>query len=620
MLTRYALFCLLFVLPSLAFGQPRRALWVWHTSAILENVNGEQQALFDFCAQPPGSTDALALAENKLPITQLYFYAHSYVGGDSTRKAKLRSFLKSAHANGISVDFLDGAPDWATTAKAYGEKYVQYVLDFNASSSSAAERFDGIQLDVEPYLLTGWFSTSLWDSYLSFLKACKAKIDAASSTLRFGAAIPRWYDSNPGRAYLVELQKIPDYVAVMNYVDRASSMISDIANELKIADSLGTEVVAGSETLKTDPTSVTFLEEGWSNMEARLYEMLRAYGSHKALTAIAIHDYTAYNALGKFGTAGVDATAPFAIGGSHAGSALTISLHDVCGTGVSAGSSYTASTASLDGKALSGSWSGAGSSVTFSSSSSLDAGGMVKLVVQPTDAKGNWRKDTITLPITSRPLAVFPSNGSSNVGTSVSLRWNKAVNARSYRLEISPSSAFSTLAFVDSTLTDTSRLVTTLAISSTYYWRVSAAGSNSISRSSSVSTFNTGAADSILLADNSTDTIIVTNPKRGRKKSLIEPRIVSASFDRRSTTRTSTAIGEVYPNPATTTVSIPVNTGISSVGLYSLKGEKLAEQQLGQAQESISLDVSSYPAGTYYIVLESPGGNITKQLIIGGRP
>jgi hypothetical protein len=366
---RSALVCLLMLAPALLKAEPRRALWVWHTTAILDNANSEQQKLFDFCATPPGANDALALPENKQPITVLYFYAHSYVNGDSTRKAKLRAFLRAAHAKGIEVEFLDGAADWATTNRAYGEKYVQYALDFNASAANASERFDGIQLDVEPYLLTGWFTTEIWDSYLAFLKACKAKIDQASSTLRFGAAIPRWYDSKPGRSYLVELQKIPDYVAVMNYVDRTSSMINDVSNELKIADSLGTSVVIGSETLTIDPTSVTFAEEGWGNMEARLYELQRAYANRSSFYAVAIHDYTAYRALSKYGTTGVDATPPVTLASIHNGNNVSVTLHDVTGSGVNASSSVSVSSLQLSGANLSGSWSASGSKVTFASSS-----------------------------------------------------------------------------------------------------------------------------------------------------------------------------------------------------------------------------------------------------------
>lgn len=96
---------------------------------------------------------------------------------------------------------------------------------------------------------------------------------------------------------------------------------------------------------------------------------------------------------------------------------------------------------------------------------------------------------TATIP--AAPTLSSPTNGATGVSTSPTLTWNASSGATSYRLQVSTSSAFSTLTIDQSGITTTSRAISGLADGATYYWRVNATNSAGTSGWSSVWNFTT---------------------------------------------------------------------------------------------------------------------------------
>jgi pectate lyase len=70
------------------------------------------------------------------------------------------------------------------------------------------------------------------------------------------------------------------------------------------------------------------------------------------------------------------------------------------------------------------------------------------------------------------PTLMAPSNGSTDLPLSPTLRWRTNFNTTSYRIQLSSDSTFASSVFIDSTLTDTSCVASGLSNSTTYYWRV----------------------------------------------------------------------------------------------------------------------------------------------------
>jgi hypothetical protein len=85
-----------------------------------------------------------------------------------------------------------------------------------------------------------------------------------------------------------------------------------------------------------------------------------------------------------------------------------------------------------------------------------------------------------------------PANGATGVAVPVTLSWQAASGATSYRAQVSTVSTFATLVLDRSGITTTSTSVSGLAGTTTYYWRVFAVNTTGSSPASAVRSFTTG--------------------------------------------------------------------------------------------------------------------------------
>ncbi len=89
------------------------------------------------------------------------------------------------------------------------------------------------------------------------------------------------------------------------------------------------------------------------------------------------------------------------------------------------------------------------------------------------------------------PTLVSPANGAIGVPINPIFTWNAATGAMSYHLQVSTDSLFRTFIFNDSTISNTSKQIYSLAYDTVYYWQVSAkniSGSSDFSASWSFTT------------------------------------------------------------------------------------------------------------------------------------
>ena len=98
------------------------------------------------------------------------------------------------------------------------------------------------------------------------------------------------------------------------------------------------------------------------------------------------------------------------------------------------------------------------------------------------------------------PLLFSPADGFASQPTTMLLSWHPAALASTYRLQVALDSFFTTLVVNDSTLSDTSRSVGSLANGSAYFWRVSAANVGGTSAFSSRRWFSTIVATPLLVS------------------------------------------------------------------------------------------------------------------------
>lgn len=290
-----------------------RALWVWSMSTdILFDIHGTDRAdFFSFLAAPHGDTgEAISTVFMSFDTDDLITYSDRVAG-----------FLADAHSRGIEVHFLTGDKHWGLTGYHYIPcGILDIVLNYNTQAASPAHRFDGIQFDVEPYLLEDWDTNRqvIFSQYRTLLVQLQSTVDQHNSSAQddiiHGVAIPRWFDSdgnhdNEGVHFSDTIQNIVDYIAIMNY-ETGSWGPDGSAHEIAYADSIdkSKSVWIGSETisvnwretitdLNADPEMYNHRQSFWytddpvSALHDRSSEIDVRFKDNEGYCGVAVHYY-----------------------------------------------------------------------------------------------------------------------------------------------------------------------------------------------------------------------------------------------------------------------------------------------------------------------------------------
>ena len=241
--------------PSLEGTQ--KAVWVWNTKAIVENPN-QINRFIHFLTQQGFTAAFLAIPYQAGQATQS--------GSVPVPRGVLNTLIGKIHASNIRVSALFGDKSWALPAwHSFVLSTVKNVGRFNAESAPA-ERFDGIHLDVEPYLLPG-FNGPRHDEFLKDYLTMLSDVcdEAHRSHLTVGADIPFWYGEPDEFTHTVtrirfggsekpvfqHILDMADNIAIMSYRTAAFGTDGVIAHslaELAYAQQVGKTVFVGLET------------------------------------------------------------------------------------------------------------------------------------------------------------------------------------------------------------------------------------------------------------------------------------------------------------------------------------------------------------------------------------
>lgn len=252
-----------------------KATWVWQTELIEDG--GEQ--LLDFAGQE--GINLIYLQINRdLP------------------KGTYEQFIQNAHAGGIAVHALGGDPRWALLE--HRDRMLglaDWTLDYNAGTAPD-NRFDGIHLDIEPYVLPQWDSEtneviSSWENNM------KSFLDKTSDKgLELGVDVPFWFDSyttSEGGSLNAWLMNAFDHVTVLAYRSEVASehgIVTLAQDELKLADSLGKRVLVGVNTKEMPGEAhTTFYGRSKEQMNVSLQELTGELSSYSSFGGIAVHDF-----------------------------------------------------------------------------------------------------------------------------------------------------------------------------------------------------------------------------------------------------------------------------------------------------------------------------------------
>jgi hypothetical protein len=276
-----------------------RAIWTW------------EPASYAMLERPAEADEAIAFLQAK-SVRTLFLYADAFHARSiiANEPQRYRQLIAKLHGAGMRVYALLGSGYLKT------ERYVlpghraealamfQRVLDYNAKAAPA-ERFDGINLDIEPHILDEWDTQkmALLHTFIDLsadFMALKAK---SGQALQVGPAIPFWWDNIPiawrgrTRAMSEHVQDIYDYVALMDYRDHAGGpdgIVSHGEDELRYAARAGKQVLIGIETTPNDIDKVSFNHLKEADMERELALSEQAFAASPAFGGFVLHHYAGY--------------------------------------------------------------------------------------------------------------------------------------------------------------------------------------------------------------------------------------------------------------------------------------------------------------------------------------
>ncbi|RNB90448.1 hypothetical protein EDM56_08030 [Brevibacillus fluminis] len=283
----FALVAMLLILSAVVFSLYKdkpvtTATWIWDATIITEQAD-----------------DVIAFAkENGVNLIYLH------IEQNKIAPDQYRSFIKAAGQAGIKVDALGGDRNWALTDNQSNiSSFISWVKDYN-SQAAEAERFQGIHVDIEPYLLSRWEKhkddvIEQWMENMEFVVS-ETKKDPG---LTVSADLPFWIDTLkvPGDSEKVSSWMLDrlDSITLMAYrnyaegpngiVDITQRVLAD-ANDRKKAS-----VIVGVNILESkEGDNVSFHKQGTTEMERELSILQSALAQSPSFAGYAVHDYKSW--------------------------------------------------------------------------------------------------------------------------------------------------------------------------------------------------------------------------------------------------------------------------------------------------------------------------------------
>lgn len=241
-------------------GDAVRAMWLYAFANNLRVDSAEEsQRILDFCA-----TEG---------VNRLYFHVGSILGGASTLRDNLRTFIATAHASGIRVEALiDGVNEYASLATIQS-RIAEVLALHDATPADQLDDFDAVHFDMEFWLGSAWSAAANESQrqdvarvYLdNVLVGARAYLDSAgafdievatdlSSHFDVSSMLPSLmlYDGINQR-FIQHAIDHADSVVFMSYIDSATGLLSWTGNELDYAAGKGGRIILGADMQPSPP-------------------------------------------------------------------------------------------------------------------------------------------------------------------------------------------------------------------------------------------------------------------------------------------------------------------------------------------------------------------------------
>ncbi len=242
-----------------ASSQSSFSTWIWNTSTIKKNPAQLVQTMKD------KQIDRVYLQINRDIPFQAY-----------------QQFIKNAESADIAVYALDGNRTWATSGQTEYEIFWDWCARYQQQVPEE-ERFSGIHLDVEPYLLPDW-----GENQRNIVKQYEEMVNDAASrahslNVPLGVDLPFWFDeidSVNNESLAASLIQAADEVTIMAYrniAEGANGLIQLTKTERQLGNEFSTPIEIGLETMPSkEGKYVSFANKGEAYMMEEINKMRQA--------------------------------------------------------------------------------------------------------------------------------------------------------------------------------------------------------------------------------------------------------------------------------------------------------------------------------------------------------
>ncbi len=219
---------------------------------------------------------------------------------DNVEREEYQSFIKKANKSGIRVYALGGDPNWTTDegVDKYN-KYIDWIAEYQ-KSTGFNEKFAGVHLDIEPYLL----AEDKYSNYNQILEnyqdiLIKTSDFCAKNNISLMVVIPFWfneleYNTIYGYGNVAEwvISHIDTTVimAYRNKADEENGILKLIDEEITYAEKYNANIIIAVETMKSNEGNfISFFGFNEAYMFEELKKITDVVGDNKSFKGYSIH-------------------------------------------------------------------------------------------------------------------------------------------------------------------------------------------------------------------------------------------------------------------------------------------------------------------------------------------